>query len=106
MGALCQGACSTELNRASGRFRSVTLVAGTVVTTPVGEVVVVGRVRKLLSSRPAKFKLNPRKLFERKMALRTSELTASPNESANARRKVREERWFYSVTKRHPPALT
>src|SRR5439155_22875553 len=93
-------ACSTEPQRASGRLRRVTLVAG---TAGVIDVAAIGRVRKLLSLRPAKFRLKPRKLLERKTALRTSELVASPKESAKARRKVSEERWLKSVTKRQPP---
>ena len=51
-------------------------------------------VRKLLSLRLAKLRLKPRKLFVRKMALRISELTASPKLSAKARRKVSEESWL------------
>src|SRR5437660_6852928 len=86
-GRLRKGACSTEPNRASGRLRRVTLVAGVAVAAT-------GRVRKLLSLRPAKFRLKPRKLFDKKVALRTSEFMASPKESAKARRNVREERWL------------
>src|SRR5205807_9051508 len=99
-GARHQGACSTAPRRAAGRFRRVALVAG---SGGVVEVAATGRVRKLLSLRPAKFRLKPRKLFERNTALRTSELVASPKESAKARRKVSEERWLKSVTKRQPP---
>src|SRR5947208_420387 len=83
----CQGDCSTVLNRACGRLRSVTLVAGIAVAAT-------GSVRKLLSLMPAKFKLKARKLFVRNIALRTSELMASPKVSANARRKVSEESWL------------
>jgi hypothetical protein len=90
-GALRQGACSMDPRRASGTLRSVTLVAG---TAGVVNVAATGSVRKLLSLRPPKFTLKPRKLFERKRALRTSELVASPKESAKARRKVSEERWL------------
>src|SRR3982074_1660982 len=99
-GALLQGACSTEPKRASGRLRSVTLVAG---TAGVFDVAATGSVRKLLSLRPAKFRLKPRKLFERKTALRTSELMASPKESAKARRKVSEERGWWTGCKRKRP---
>ena len=57
-------------------------------------VVKVAAIRKLLSFKPARLRLKPRKLLVRKTALRTSELMASPKVSAKARRKVSEERWL------------
>src|SRR5690242_14822027 len=99
MGRFRHGACSTEPKRACGASRRVTLTAG--VTMPVvGEVI--GMLRKVLSESEAILKLNPRKLLARKVALRTSEVTASPKESAKARRKVREESSLTSATKRQP----
>src|SRR5262249_43166583 len=76
-GSFRQGACSTELSRASGRLRRETLVSGLM-------------VRKFLSFRAAKFRLKPFKLFVRKAELRISELMASPYASAKASRKVNE----------------
>src|SRR5216683_3124739 len=67
-GRRCQGDCSTELKRACGALRSEMLVCGLV-------------VMKLRSLSDAKFRLKPRKLWVRKMELRTSELIASPNRS-------------------------
>src|SRR5215470_10026848 len=61
-----QGDCSTLPKRASGTLRSVTLVAG---IAGVVEVAATGSVRKLLSFNPAKFRLKPRKLLVKKMAL-------------------------------------
>ena len=66
---------SPNLKRVVRRAAQVRMEVG---APQVDEVVVVGRVRKLLSSRPAKFRLKPPKWFVRKMALRTSELMASP----------------------------
>src|SRR6267142_1778773 len=100
MGSLRQGACSTEPKRASGALRRATLVAG---IAGVTEVAATGSVRKLLSLRLAKLRLKPRKLLVRKMALRISELTASPKLSAKAKRKVSEESWLFSLMIRHPP---
>src|SRR5271154_2906435 len=99
MGRFCQGACSTEPKRTSGASRSETLTAG--VVTPV-VVFVTGMLRKVLSEREAKLRLNPRKLLVRKLALRTSEVMASPKVSAKASRKVSEESSFKSVTARQP----
>src|SRR5438067_3347712 len=87
-GIFRQGDCSTEPNLACGKLRSVTLEAG---MAGIAGVAATGRVRKLLSLIPAKLRLNPRKLSVRKIALRTSELIASPKLSENARRKVSEE---------------
>ena len=59
-------------------------------------------LRKVLSARAAIFRLNPRKLLVRKVALRTSEVMASPKVSAKARRKVSEVSSLTSATKRQP----
>src|SRR5580658_5708758 len=99
MGRFSQGACSTEPKRTSGASRRETLTAG--VVTPV-VVFVMGMLRKVLSDKAAIFRLKPRKLFVRKVALRTSEVMASPKVSAKARRKVREESSLRSLTKRQP----
>src|ERR1700747_366125 len=90
-GTFRHGDCSTEANRACGKLRSVTLEAG--IAGVVGGAAS-GSVKKLLSLIPAKFRLKPRKLLVRKIALRTSELIASPKLSANARRNVSEESWL------------
>src|SRR5580658_1296272 len=99
MGRFCQGACSTEPKRTSGASRSETLTAG--VVTPV-VVFVIGMLRKVLSASEAKFRLKPRKLLVRKVALRTSEVMASPKLSAKAKRNVSEESSLRSLTKRQP----
>src|SRR5262245_53009018 len=99
MGRWAHGDCSTELKRASGASRSAALVGG--VTPPVlGSTI--GMLRKVLSESAATLKLKPRKLLVRKVALRTSEVMASPKVSAKAKRKVSEESWLKSETKRQP----
>src|SRR5580692_4706910 len=99
MGRVCQGERSTEPKRTSGASRRETLTAG--VVTPV-VVDVTGMLRKVLSARAAKFRLKPWKLLVRKVALRTSEVMASPKLSAKASRKVSEVSSLSSATKRQP----
>src|ERR1700690_1194656 len=97
MGTFCQGDCSTEPKRASGASRKETLTAGVVVPVVVE---IMGMLRNVLSARAAMLKLKPLKLLVRKVALRTSEVMASPKVSAKARRKVSEVSSLTSATKR------
>src|ERR1700720_2394141 len=87
MGRRSKGDCSTEPKRASGALRSEMLVCGLV-------------VMKLRSLSDATLKLKPRKLWVRKVELRTSELMASPKVSEKASRNVSEESSLMSATNR------